>query len=162
MDTNTIKKIGSREEVYKCLALHTIGGLYKNDILEKKHNDKFIYISKKISDKMKAQISIIRETNPNFFKKQKKTLNISSINNKNHSKTQKILFQMNNNEVKNKYYPELKGIDLQSLKEDLLNEEEEEDEEEKEKDNKNVLNKSKKKLEPFLIEEMPDIDMNNM
>ena len=97
MDTNTIKKIGSREEVYKCLALHTIGGLYKNDILEKKHNDKFIYISKKISDKMKAQISIIRETNPNFFKKQKKTLNISSINNKNHSKTQKILFQMNNN-----------------------------------------------------------------
>ena len=52
METNLSKKTGSREEVYKCIASHTAGGLCKSDIIEKQHNGKTIYISKKISEKI--------------------------------------------------------------------------------------------------------------
>ena len=58
IETNTTKKIGTREEVYKCIASQTAGGLCKSDIIEKNFNGKLIYISKKISDKMKAQIIV--------------------------------------------------------------------------------------------------------
>ena len=162
-NTNT-KKTGSREEVYKSIASHTAGGLYKNDIIEKQHNGKTIYISKKISEKMKEQINIIREHNPNFFKKQKKTFSVPKIiKNKNNSKTQKLSFQINNNEVKNIYYPELKGINIKELKEELLREEAEEDEAHldglEELTNVN-FNKVKKPLEPFKLDELEDIDIN--
>ena len=58
------KKIGTREEVYKSIAQRTNGGLLKSDIIEKNNNGKLIYISKKISEKMKANTSNIC-----FFKK---------------------------------------------------------------------------------------------
>jgi len=45
---DTIKIIGTREEVYNSLAKKTIGGLYKNDIIEKCTNGKTTYISKKL------------------------------------------------------------------------------------------------------------------
>ena len=150
---NCIKKIGTREEVYKCIASKTVGGLCKFDILEKNYNGKIIYISRKLSEKMKDTISNIRKTNPNFFKKQKKTHNVSKYeskdeinlntnlnnkkikNNKNKiCKTQKLSFQINKNTFKNIYYPELKGMDLQELKEELKREEDEEDVVEEEDD----------------------------
>jgi len=72
---NNNKKFGTREEVYKGVALQTAGGLYKQDIIEKIFGSKTIYISKKLSDKMKLNFNIIRENNPNHFKrKPKKTL----------------------------------------------------------------------------------------
>ena len=152
------KKIGTREEVYKLIAARTAGGLCKSDIIEKNFNGKLIYISKKISEKMKAQLNIIRETNPTFFKKQKKTHSVGFVKknkNKHIAKTQKLSFEIHKNEVKNIYYPELKGIDLKELKEELLREEEEEDLQSIE------LNKKESKtLEPFKIEELPDIDIN--
>jgi hypothetical protein len=161
-NTNTItKKIGNREEVYKCIALYTAGGLYKDDIIEKQHNGKNIYISRKISEKMKEQINMVREHNPNFFKKQKKTFSVPKIiKNKNNLKTQKLSFQIKNNEVKNIYYPELKGINLKELKEELLREEAEEDNASIELEENTNTNKVKKPLEPFKIEELEDIDIN--
>ena len=160
-NTNT-KKTGSREEVYKSIATHTAGGLYKDDIIEKQHNGKTIYISKKISEKMKEQINIIREYNPNFFKKQKKTFSVPKIiKNKNNSKTQKLSFQIKNNEVKNIYYPELKGIDIKELKEELLREEAEEDAAHIDGlEEITNINKVKKPLEPFKLDELEDIDIN--
>ena len=50
-------------------------------------------------------------------------------------KTQKLSFQINKNTFKNIYYPELKGIDLQELKEELKREEDEEDVVEEDDDN---------------------------
>ena len=160
-NTNT-KKTGSREEVYKCIASHTAGGLCKNDIIEKHHNGKTIYISKKISEKMKEQINVLREHNPNFFKKQKKTFSVPKIiKNKNNSKTQKLSFQIKNNEVKNIYYPELKGIDIKELKEELLREEAEEDAAHIDGlEEITNINKVKKPLEPFKLDELEDIDIN--
>ena len=67
------KKIGTREEVYKLIAKRTNGGLLKSDIIEKNTNGKLIYISKKISEKMKANTSNIcflkKTHNNNQFKK---------------------------------------------------------------------------------------------
>ena len=150
---NTIKIIGTREEVYKSQAHKTIGGLTKPDILEKCNNGKLTYISKKLSDKMRLQINTIRENNPNFFKNKKRTHCISSIhknsnsnsnsnssstiinnNNTNYkkkkkSKTHKLSFEINNNKVKNIYYPELNGLNIEELKEEIRRQEEEENEE---------------------------------
>jgi len=56
MDVNPLKKIGTREEVYKHIAIRTAGGLHKDDIIEKTVGSKTIYISKKLSIKMKAHI----------------------------------------------------------------------------------------------------------
>ena len=201
METNTLKKVGTREEVYKGIVSRTAGGLTKNDIIEKNFNGKLIYISKKISEKMKAQMSALQghtqttqptqhnnqsNTNTNnltfqqlqdynknkkLLKKNKKTLaalksntinitntaHTTNLINKHKSKTQKLSFQVNNNEVKNVYYPELKGVDLKELKAELLREEQEEDFPDlEEKDN----NRIKKPLEPFTIDELPDIDIN--
>ena len=94
------------------------------------------------------------------MKKNKKTLAISSnLLNKHKSKTHKISFQIDKNEVKNIYYPELKGIDLQELKEELLREEAEED---NCIDNSENNTKTNKLQEPFKIEELPDIDINEL
>ena len=85
------------------------------------------------------------------------TTNNKNLINKHKSKTQKLSFQVNNNEVKNVYYPELKGLDLKELKAELLREEQEEDFPDlEEKDNTRI----KKPLEPFTIDELPDIDIN--
>ncbi len=190
MDTNKIKKVGTREEVYKNLALRTAGGLKKDDIIEKKIGNRIMYISKKLSDKMKENISIIRTQNPNFFKRiQKKTLVtpieaqktntqqtstpntpntpntsntplISILKNKKqgtqtHAKTQKLSFKIKDKDstVKTIFYPELKGMDLKELKEDILREEAEED---------LGIKIPQKKLEAFSIVEMPDIDITNL
>ena len=149
---NTIKIIGTREEVYKSQAQKTIGGLTKPDILEKCNNGKTTYISKKLSDKMRLQINTIRENNPNFFKNKKRTHCVSSIHknsnsntssnnnntnnstntiykNKKKSKTHKLSFEINNNKVKNIYYPELNGLNIEELKEEIRRQEEEENEE---------------------------------
>ena len=212
METLTIKKVGTREDVYKGIASRTAGGLTKNDIIEKNFNGKLIYISKKISDKMRAQMSAlhslannsntnhqtdntittqqIQEYNKHkkILKKNKKTLaalkintmnttnttntinntnNLNNTNNKNlfnkhKSKTQKLSFQVTNNEVKNVYYPELKGLDLKELKADLLREEQEEDYPDlaEQNNDNNTNNRIKKPLEPFTIDELPDIDIN--
>jgi len=181
MDTSKIKKVGTREEVYKGIALRTAGGLKKDDIIEKKIGNRIIYISKKLSDKMKENVNILRTHNPNLLKKiQKKTIvstietqpntqantqtntqantqpniqNIKQKQNKNilHAKTQKLSFKVKDNSVKTVFYPELQGLDLKELKEEILREEAEED---------LGITLPKKSLEAFSIDEMPDIDIS--
>ena len=173
---NKIKKVGTREEVFKGIALRTAGGLIKNDIIEKQFNNKTLYISKKLSEKMRLSSNI-----PGIFKRQpKQTMrNIQNTNantnaninantnantnvNKNAntnyklnktSKTQKLSFKVCDNTVKTIYYPELQGIDIGELKNDLLREENEEDSQ-----NNNIHENPKE----FTIQDMPDIDISNL
>jgi len=174
MDTK-IKKVGTREEVYNGNALRTAGGLQKNDIIEKKIGNRIIYISKKLSDKMKENITIIRNQNPHFFKRVLKKTIVSDVNTNQqsainpsinpsinpqkqkkiitHPKTQKLSFKVKDNSVKTVYYPELKGMDLNELKEEILREEAEED---------LGIKLPPKKLEEFSIGEMPDIDLSTL
>ncbi len=193
MDTSKNKKVGTREEVFKGTAIRTAGGLKKDDIIEKKIGNRIIYISKKLSDKMKENITILRTHNPIFLKKiQKKTvvssnetivsstetpnniqinknLNAQSVQpiqstqntqilkqkkiNVQHPKTQKLSFKVKENSVKTVFYPELKGMDLKELKEEILREEAEED---------LGIKLPPKQLEAFSIDEMPDIDISSL
>ena len=205
MDICKAKKVGTREEVFKGLAERTAGSLKKDDIIEKSIGNHKIYISKKLSDRMKLNIATLRINNPNFFKRlQKKTMvntntnnntnnntNTNTNNNNNtntntntnnasaivklnvtnktnilqktnnnnksklHPRTQKLAFKVKDNAFKTIYYPELQGINIKELKEELVREEAEED-----------LNytsqETKVQSEPFKIEDMPDIDMNEL
>jgi hypothetical protein len=164
MENSRIKKTGTREEVYNGLALRTAGGLKREDIIEKIFGNRKLYISKKLSDKMRDNFNIIRSTNPNHFKRiPKKTLvipqssmyetqKIPIVNNQNKKnlggKTHKISFKIKENTQKAIYYPELHGMDLQELKAELAREEVEED--------------FVRPKQEFSIEDMPDIDISNL
>ena len=235
INNNKTKKFGTREEVYKGLFGQTAGGLKKDDIIEKKFGTKTLYISKKISDKMKINFNIIKESNPNYFKRlSKKTLvsiplqdeykltntcsqssntnshtnshtninvNVNSDNpsnntnnsihsklninennkkkildtntnnhhNKNnynikaHKKTQKISFNINENKIKNVYYPELQGMNINELKNELIKEENEEDNlYNVSNENNCITNQTDKQSTQFSIEDMPEIDITNL
>jgi len=192
-----LKRVGTREAVYKGLATQTAGGLKKDDIIEKQFGSRIIYISKKLSNKMRENFNIIRTNNPNHFKRNsKRTLvapknigiendiiesttgtqqqtikHISTImkpNNhathsthsthSNHTKTQKLSFKVKENTVKNIYYPELQGINIQKLKEELVREEKEEDLGTLRQSSDDNSQPRKDKTD-FTIEDMPDIDM---
>lgn len=205
MDSSKIKKVGTREEVFKGLAIRTAGGLNKNDIIEKQFGTRTMYISKRLSDKMRENFNIIRNNNPNHLRRQPKrtmtvrnqsepatnttqntptqtpnqtltqTPNQSAIkrnpnNNSNSNvcvggKTHKLSFKVKENTVKNVYYPELQGMNIQELKEELAREEAEEDR------GLILANTPPKKIsissssalsKPLNIEEMPDIDISNI
>ena len=185
MDISKTRTVGTREEVYKGLASRTAGNLQKNDIIEKKIGNRILYISKKISDKMKANISIFRTSNPNFLKSiQKKTMvvnntelhntqNIKTQNTNNQEsntqdvvnkqdinkkknkiiKTQKLMFKEKDNSFKTIYYPELQGMNLDKIKEELRQEEAEED--------FGTIIPKQNVNTSFLIEEFPEISNND-
>jgi hypothetical protein len=173
-DTKT-KRVGTREDVYKGLALRTAGGLKREDIIPKQFGTKTLYISKKLSDRMRENFNVIRANNPNYFKRQaKKTMvasqslqsskpieKIDSIEKrktlKPHGKTQKLSFKIHDNTVKNVYYKELQGMDIQELKEELKREEAEEDLGLNTEENQN-----KEPRREFSIEEMPDISLADL
>lgn len=199
MDSSKIKKVGTREEVFKGLAIRTAGGLNKNDIIEKQFGTRTMYISKRLSDKMRENFNIIRNNNPNHLRRQPKrtmtvrnqsepatnttqntpiqtttqTLNQSAVKRNPNSnsnacvggKTHKLSFKVKENTVKNVYYPELQGMNIQQLKEELAKEEAEEDR------GLILANTPPKKISissssglstPLNIEEMPDIDISNI
>lgn len=201
MDSSVNKRIGTREEVFKGLATRTAGGLKKDDIIEKQFGSRKMYISKKLSDKMRENFNIIRTNNPNHLKRiPKRTMVAPKLNenananatltnqnkvisetnkkqqyqqpnlqlnqhqqnypNQRHqqAKTQKLSFKVKENTVRNVFYPELKGMDIKQLKEELVREEADEDLGiSSSSDNNN--NQPKKE---FSIEEMPDIDMASL
>ncbi len=177
-----MKKVGTREEVFKGLAARTAGGLKREDIIEKQFGTRTLYISKRLSDKMRENFKFIRTNNPNYLKRQPKRTMISTaaniIQSGNQSsqnthqqqprslpqptqsmqpakriggKTHKLAFKVRENTVKNVYYPELQGMNIQELKEELAKEEAEED---------------RGQLKPltgaFAIQDMPDIDISNL
>ena len=99
MENSKIKTVGTREEVYKGLASRTAGNLQKNDIIEKIIGNRKLYISKKISEKMKENINIFRTNNPNFFKSMhKKTIVANNIESNNKDINNK---DINNKDVNN-------------------------------------------------------------
>ena len=188
------KRVGTREEVFKGLATRKAGGLKKDDIIEKQFGSRKMYISKKLSDKMRENFNIIRTNNPNHLKRiPKRTMvapklieNVnqnSTLANQNkvisepnkkqpmqsqpmqrqhmqnpnqrhqQAKTQKLSFKVKENTVRNVFYPELKGMDIKQLKEELVREEAEEDLGISSSSNNNQPKKE------FSIEEMPDIDI---
>ena len=168
---NKLKKVGTREEVYNNLASRTAGNLTKNDIIEKPIGSRKIYISKKLSEKM--------INNPIFLKRVHKRTLIATPNQAptqstptqstpNHikkqtsTKTQKLSFKIGENAVKTIYYPELNGVNLKKLKEELLKEEAEEDlgivipK-------KNISSSgASSNAGEFIIEELPEIDINEL
>ena len=189
-----LKRIGTREAVYKGLATQTAGGLKKEDIIEKHFGVKIIYISKKLSNKMRDNFNIIRANNPNHLKRNIKrtmmhkpnecetsnplTTNLQMQSQPQsqpqsqqkqqsqpqqgqqsrlkHNRTQKLSFKIKENMIKNVYYPELQGMDIKQLKEELVKEENEEDIEDSGRSHTSVNNEPK----IFSIEDMPDIDMS--
>lgn len=181
----THKKFGTREEVYNGKFTQTAGGLKKDDIIEKCFGTKTIYISKKVSDKMKANFNIIRAINPNYFKripkhtlvspqisqlstqlstqilddnkKQKNnitTITTNTINKPLIKKTQKISFNISSNKIKNVYYPELQGININELKNDI-----DDDDDDESCLNKLSLDEHCVSNKEFTIIDMPDIDI---
>lgn len=201
MDSSVNKRIGTREEVFKGLATRTAGGLKKDDIIEKQFGSRKMYISKKLSDKMRENFNIIRSNNPNHLKRiPKRTMVAPKLNenanayanstladqnkvvsethkkqpnqqphqqpnqhqqnypNQRHqqAKTQKLSFKVKENTVRNVFYPELKGMDIKQLKEELVREESEEDLGISSSSDNNQPKKE------FSIEEMPDIDMASL
>lgn len=129
MQTNSKKKVGSREEVYNDMAKMTSGRMYKDDIIKKnivKRKEKGTvtrYLSKKISDRMKNNHPNIRRkktktntnTNKNINKinqyqnksKKNTNLNLKTNMNGNYNKKRTIKFNINNNIVKEYYCPKL-------------------------------------------------------
>jgi len=96
-----IKKVGTREEVFKGMALRTAGGLIKNDIIEKQFNNKTLYISKKLSEKMRLSSNI-----PGLFKRQpKQTIrniqHTSANTNSNNTNTSNANTNTNNSNTNN-------------------------------------------------------------
>jgi len=180
-----LKKTGTREEVYKGLAMRTAGGLKRDDIIPKQFGSRVLYISKRLSDRMRANFNIIRASNPNHFKRQIKKTQCASnqsnsskspnVNNldtdtsqidiktdtrneakkKQNSKTMKLAFKIDENVEKNIYYKELKGMDIKELKDELKREEAEED-----LGVTQSYNNQPKKT--FSIETMPDIDISSL
>ena len=201
MESSVNKRIGTRQEVYKGLATRTAGGLKKDDIIEKQFGSRAIYISKKLSDKMRENFNIIRSNNPNHLKRNPKRTMVAPKLNENenatlanqnkviteldkksqqkqnqqqqqqnqqqqqqnqqhqrhqHAKTLKLSFKVKENTVRNVFYPELQGMDIKQLKEELIREETEED--------LGIISSSdnNQPKKEFSIEEMPDIDMASL
>lgn len=125
------KKNGTREEVFLGLALKTTGGLFQKDIIQKKLNNKIIYVSRKLSTIAKE-----RDVFSNYRKRRKTralqptkinithNTNSSLLSNKMTKKN--VSFSLNQNKYQSIYYPELEGKNLNTLRH--YNDEDEEDE----------------------------------
>jgi len=178
------KGVGTREDVFKGLATKTAGGLTRDDIIEKRIGNRILYISKKLSDKMKINPNLIRkirvrtrtatttatttgttatigpaapiETGTVTFTdtKQVTQQHPTQQHPHPHPKTQKIRFSKDNVSV-NVYYPELKGQNISALKADIVREELEEDCEMQGGD-RVFSSPSSGKPKPFVIEDIND------
>lgn len=113
------KRYGTREEVYNGIARQTTGGLLKENLKKKQIANKTVYISVRLSESMKAA------DNLKLYRRNKKTKARKSNLGNTHNKTKKISFLNDKSEVKEYFYPELQGEDLESLREEYLREEEE-------------------------------------
>uniref|UniRef100_A0A6C0HMC2 Uncharacterized protein n=1 Tax=viral metagenome TaxID=1070528 RepID=A0A6C0HMC2_9ZZZZ len=183
------KGVGTREDVFKGLATKTAGGLTRDDIIEKRIGNRILYISKKLSDKMKINPNLIRkirvrtrtatdtttgttatigvhppvETGTVSFTdtKQVTQQHPTQQHPHPHPKTQKIRFSKDNVSV-NVYYPELKGQNISALKADIVREELEEDGEMQGGD-RVFPSPSSGKPKPFVIEDINDaIDIGDL
>jgi hypothetical protein len=164
-----LKRTGTREEVFKGLAARTAGGLKKDDIIAKQFGSRTLYISKRLSDRMRENFQHANS----FRKRVRKTLVATSNPNSDvnaisrndakktcvvnvkapHGKTQKLSFKVHDNPVKNVYYKELNGMNIQKLKEELKQEEAEED---------LGISTAREGGGEFKIEDVPDISLDEL
>jgi hypothetical protein len=206
-----IKRLGTREEVFKGLASRTAGGLKKDDIIAKEFGHRTLYISKRLSDRMRENFqhahsfrkrirkTLVASNNTSSLESNNTSTNNTSTNNTStnntstnntstnntptnnkstnnannanikimnsnthtnsvkapHGKTQKLSFKVHDNPVKNVYYKELNGLNLQKLKEELKQEEVEED--------LGILNtRSNGNSGEFKIEDVPEISLDDL
>lgn len=174
-----MKRNGTREEVFKGLAARTAGGLKKDDIIAKQFGTRTLYISKRLSDRMRENFQQVN----NFRKRVRKTLvannNFNNPRNQDsncntsikneiklastevvkapapHGKTQKLSFKVNDNTVRNVYYKELHGMNLLKLKDELKQEEVEED--------LGIHSEtSESRSREFKIEDVPEISLDDL
>jgi len=135
-----MKRIGTREEVFRGVAEKTSGGMRKQDIMIK--NNKFI--SRKKSDRMKIMVA----QNEKF-----------QILNSNKKTQKRIIFHINKNKVQEYNCPNLRyycGDD-----EDEDDEDDEDDEENNEDKNYRKINLNKKPRE-FKIEKIEDLNIDDL
>ena len=155
-----MKRIGTREEVFRGVAERTSGGMRKQDIIIK--NNKFI--SRKKSDRMRIMVA----QNERFqtFRSNKKTKcnnnllnknkNINQTNKKPIKRTQKkVVFHFNKNKVQEYNCPDLNYYCGDKEDED----EDEEDEEEYENNRQISFNKKPKE---FKIEKIDDLNIDDL
>ena len=156
-----IKRIGTREEVFRGVAERTSGGMRKQDIMIK--NNKFI--SRKKSDRMKIMVS----QNERFqaFRSNKKTKcnknllnrnngNINNSTKKPLKRTQKkVVFHFNKNKVQEYNCP-----DLNYYCGDKEDEDDEEDDNEEEPNYRQIS--FDKKPREFKIEKIDDLNIDDL
>ena len=156
-----MKRIGTREEVFRGVAERTSGGMRKEDIMIK--NNKFI--SRKKSDRMRIMVA----QNERFqsFRSNKKTKcnkkllnqnseNINKINKKPIKKTQKkVIFHFNKNKVQEYNCP-----DLNYYCGDKEDEDDDEDDNEEESNYRQIS--FNKKPRDFKIEKIDDLNFDDL
>uniref|UniRef100_A0A6C0EFE8 Uncharacterized protein n=1 Tax=viral metagenome TaxID=1070528 RepID=A0A6C0EFE8_9ZZZZ len=181
-----MKKIGSRKEVYLGIALKTSGGMTRDDIIKSvKDKAKNIYLSKKISSRMKnnnplvlyrkhkkskkkgyelGQLNVsdlkeklIRERQLHRIKRRKLKSLKSKRDLKIRHKSKKLSFALNKNKTKEFYCPSLNREDDMFSTSSLNGYERDNEDEDTENDNYNQNQKSE-----FKIEEPPDINLDEL
>jgi len=138
------KKYGTREEVFLGMALKTTGGLCQNDIIQKKKKNKIIYISRKLSDIAKE-----RDMFTNYRKTKTKTLQPTKMTKKN------VSFSLNQNKYHSIYYPELKGKDLNTLRQYNIEDDDNDDEHYLGKNDNNIQHTPKQ----FRIQDINELQL---
>jgi hypothetical protein len=115
------------------------------------------YANSTLADQNKV-VSETHKKQPNQQPHQQPNQHQQNYPNQRHqqAKTQKLSFKVKENTVRNVFYPELKGMDIKQLKEELVREESEEDLGISSSSDNNQPKKE------FSIEEMPDIDMASL
>ena len=131
--------IGSRADVYEGRADRTAGGLTKADIICRVMAGKKLYISQRVSNRMR-EVMKTRVKKPIL-----KTLFPTLSDNSNDKTKKNVRFNLEQNEIKQFRYEELDGQDIEQLQREM----EEEDEEQNNND-------STKQPHEFTIQELDD------
>jgi hypothetical protein len=119
--------IGSRADVYEGRADKTAGGLTKTDIICKIMAGKKLYISQKISNRMrdlmknKTRKPIIKQSSISNSK------NISSNCISNEKTKKAVKFNLEANEIRQFRYEELNGQDIEQLQKEMEEENDDDD-----------------------------------
>ena len=112
--------IGSRADVYEGRAERTAGGLTKSDIICRVMAGKKLYISQRVSTRMREMMKA--KTKKPIIKS---SLPPSSDTNQSVEKTRKnVRFNLEQNEIKQFQYEELDGQDIEQLQREMEEEEE--------------------------------------
>ena len=131
--------IGSRADVYEGRADRTAGGLTKADIICRVMAGKKLYISQRVSTRMR-EVMKTRVKKPIL-----KTLFPTLTENSNDKTKKNVRFNLEQNEIKQFRYDELDGQDIEQLQREM-----------EEEDNEHDDTDSTKQPREFTIQELDD------